>query len=151
MICWFSFYFEKSKIAQKGPKKSAWDTQLNYSILSKKLTKHLGLIWNTSRFLRLYAGTIHESNTSHAWAIHSKNTPFFKAPRVGSMSWATELGEEVGSTIRVHESDNPESNAEQFLVLGLHGLGEWVGWMCRVHDLGQRVGSMSQVHKWDQW
>ena len=67
------------------------------------------------------------------------------------MSRANELGEEVGSTIRVHESDNAESNAEQFLVLGLHGLGEWEGWMCRVHDLGLRVGSMSQVHKWDQW
>ena len=65
---------------------------------------------------------------SQTHPMRGQSTPkkllVFKAPRVGSMSRANELGEEVGSTIRVHESDNAESNAEQFLVLGLHGLGE---------------------------
>ena len=43
----------------------------------------MGLIWNNFPFLRLYAGTIHESNTSHTWTIHESNPEqlrVFKAP-----------------------------------------------------------------------
>ena len=69
------------------------------SIVSKNFKKYLGLIWNTSLFLRLYAspirnnslflrlqaGTIHESNTSHVWTILESNQEHllvFKATRV---------------------------------------------------------------------
>ena len=57
---------------------------------------------NSSFLLRLHAGTIHESNTSHKSNL--EQLLVFKTPQVGSTSWVNELGEQVGCAIQVHES-----------------------------------------------
>ena len=88
------------------------------SIVSKKKTNYFDSIWNTSQFKRLYRGTINESKITRVWKIHKSNPDqhlVFLAPQVGSMSQVNKLGERVGSTIWVHELDDPESNSEQLL------------------------------------
>ena len=124
----------------------------------------MGPIWSTSPFLRLYAGTIHESNTSHAWTIHESNPEqllAFKAPQVG---WTSRvrcgkctipirnnslffMAPQVGSTSRVNELSHPwtihESIPEQLRVFKAPQVGSMSPVNKSVHNLGPWVGSMS--------
>ena len=95
-----------------------------------------------------------ESNTSHVWPIHESN-PFellvFKATQVESMSQVKKSGEQVGSTIWVHESGSNtshtwsihESNPEQLLVFKAPRVGS----TSRVNESGEQVGSTIWVNE----
>ena len=88
----------------------------------------------------IYAGTIHKSNTSHAWTIHQSNPDkllVFKDPQVGSTSWVNKLDEQVGSTIQVHKL-GPQVGFTRWTIKStiLVCKGQQFGWTSQVNKLG---------------
>ena len=108
-----------------------WNTSPLLRLYAGPIWNRTSPIRNTSLFLRLHTGTIHESNTFHAWTIHESNPKRLLSLRL-HRGKIHELGLWVGSMSRVCK------------------LGPQFWSMSWVHMLGPRVGSVSKVH-WQAW